>query len=496
MNKEYLLILPSVFIREPFTIGNITFQRFGSEDDRLTDDKNEELLIDTQQMLINNGFSGIFTYYCFTSEDNFQKILFNIRKVIALFRYIAFEKHSELSLESLTYYLLVPIKMEVSTPELKYSLDGLQDGSSQAHYWAPGFKEVTRERNYPHILNLDNEHFLIQKFNSGELEDNYIIAIERFNRTFKENYDSVEDILNLTTAFEHILELKGSDKADIFADKLFKEFRLKDLYLEDEKRDKDRDKEEKEEEESSKNALKIVASNFFKWCKEFYSVRGQIFHGNAFRRYKKGHYDYWEECLEWKHPDGKVRYINHTFIAKKVFQQLIEKRLKGKKIKKEIGLPEKDVGFLKQIEYELLRLEIEPLITPNEVYYRKLKELVDKNVSFGEPYYEFISKIRQPDGTEDELILLEILNHLLSSTQTRFPDSEKEFNELKQLVVEKKNTALIALRIFKLSDKIYKKESQQKVIGDEGFYNFYLSQLLEKVHYSLNRIAWQERGKS
>lgn len=213
----------------------------------------------------------------------------------------------------MTYYLLKPVKIAEKISEMIYSFGGLQGGIRHIHFWAPGFQEVIRRTNYPELLYLDDAHFLIQKFNVGKLEDKYIIAIERFNRTFKENYDSVEDILNLSTAFEHIFELKGKRKADLLAENLIREFGLLDVLLRE---------------------------NFAKWSKEFYVVRDQISHGNAFRCYReeKG-YTYWEECFKWKHPDGTARYMPHTFIAKKIFKLLIERLLKGEKIDK--GIVEK-----------------------------------------------------------------------------------------------------------------------------------------------------------
>lgn len=98
MNKKYLLILPNIFIGESLTIGNIILQRFASDNKMVIDVENKEILLNVQQMLINNGFSGVFTYSYFALSDKFEKILLNVQKIMALFRYIVFEKHPDLSL--------------------------------------------------------------------------------------------------------------------------------------------------------------------------------------------------------------------------------------------------------------------------------------------------------------------------------------------------------------------------------------------------------------
>jgi len=471
MNKEYLLILPDVFVATPTIIGEITFQRYGSEDDLLVDN-NMDLLLNVQQMLINNGYSGIFTYSFFQTNVNFHEIVLKMRKIMTIFRYVAIEKHLGLSLGTLAYYLLEPIEMKLDIPEMKYSLSGIQDGISDVHFWAPGFREVISEISSLQTISLDNEHFLIQKFNAGELEDKYIIAIERFNRTLKNDYDPVEDILNLTTAFEHIIELPRHDKAKSLANRLISELGLKDTPLE---------------------------KYFIDWSKQFYQVRNDISHGNVLKRYtEKAGYNYWEECFKWKHPHGKTRYKYHSSIAKDIFKALIQKRLNRDKTMRDNteDVSVKDKEFLKQLEYKLLELELGHLITPNEIHYKQIKELADKRTPFGEPYFELISKIRRPDGSEEKSILIDLLNYFLSSTKNRFPDLEKEYNELKKLVVEKKDTALIQLKVFKLSQKIHKKDSCNKVNDEERFHDFYLSQFFEKVYHSLNRFAWQEHGKN
>jgi hypothetical protein len=475
MNKEYLLILPNIFIGKPLNIGNITLQRFGSDNEMVTDVNSKEVLLNVQQMLINNGFSGVFTYSYLAANNKFEKIVLNVRKIMALFRYIVFEKHPDLSLERLTYYLLKPVKIGEEIPEMKYSLGGIQNGNRPIPPFAPGFQEVIRRTNYPEILYLDDEHFLIQKFNAGELKDKdkYIIAIERFNRTFKENQDPVEDILNLTTAFEHIFELKGNHKADLLAKNLIREFGLLDG-----------------------TSLK---ENFSKWSKEFYVVRDQVSHGNAFRCYdeKKG-YTYWEEYFNWKHPDGAVRYVSHTFIAKKIFKLVIERLLKGEKINKSVG--EKSSAemkeWLEQIEYQLVESEIEPLITPNEIYYRRLKKLVDSDIPFGLPYYDLISKIKQCDRTEERSVLFELSMYFLSITENKFPDLKEECDEMKKLIEEETNTALMGVKAINLSQKIDKKKADNKIIDDERVYDFYLSQFFEKVFYSLTHIALFEKIKN
>jgi hypothetical protein len=470
MNKEYLLILPNIFIEKPFNIGNTTLQRFGSENEMLTDNKNREVLLNVQQMLINNGFSGAFTYSYLAATDKFEEIVLNIRKIMALFRYIVFEKHPALSLERLTYYLLKPVEIEEEIPQMKYSLDGIQDGNRHIHFGAPGFQEVIKRTNYPEILYLDDEHFLIQKFNVGELEDKYIIAIERFNRAFKENYDSTEDILNLTTAFEHIFKLKDGNKADLLANNLIQTFGLKGTSLE---------------------------KTFKDWGKEFYKVRGEVSHGNAFRRYEKRGYNYWEECFNWKHPDGTTGYISHTSIAKKIFQLLIERLLKGEKIDKSVA--EKSSAemkkWLEELEYRLIESEIEPLITPNEIYYKRLKELVDSNTPFGLPYYDLMSKIKQCDGTEEKPVLLKLLMYFLSITESKFPDLKEECAEMEKLIEEGMNIALIGVKAINLSQMIHKRDLHNKVFNDEKVYNFNLTQFLEKVFYSLTHIALVEKIK-
>lgn len=471
MNKEYLLILPNIFIEKPFNIGNITLQRFGSENETLIDNKNKDLLLNVQQMLINNGFSGAFTYSYLAATDKFEEIVLNIRKIMALFRYIVFEKHPDLSLERLTYYLLKPVKIGEGIPEMKYSLDGIQDGNRHVHFPVPGFQVVIRRTNYPEILYLDDEHFLIQKFNAGELEDKYIIAIERFNRTFKESYDSVEDILNLTTAFEHIFKLKDGNKADLLANNLIQTFGLKDTSLE---------------------------KTFKDWSKEFYEVRGEVSHGNAFRRYEKKDYNYWEECFNWKHPDGSTRYISHISIAKKIFQLLIERFLKGEKIDKRVV--EKSSAemkkWLEQLEYHLVESQIEPLITPNEVYYDRIKGLVDSNVPFGQSYYDLISRINRSDITGNKSVLFDLLKYFWGITENRFPDLKEECDEMKKLIEEETNTALMGVKAINLSQKIDKKKADNKIIDDERVYDFHLSQFFEKVFYSLTHMALFEKIKN
>jgi len=474
MNKKYLLILPNVYIGEPFIMGNITLQRFGSENEELTDNKNKDLLVNVQQMLINNGFSGIFTYCYFASTDSFQKIVLDMRKTMALFKYVVFEKHPELSLESLIYYLLESTKVGEEIPEMRYSLEGLQDGNRHIHFWAPGSREVVKRINYPQILYLDNEHLLIQEFNLGELKDTYIIAIERFNRTFKKNYDPVEDILNLTTAFEHILE--EADTANLFAKSLIQAFGLELPNLGD--------------------RYMNLAKNLEEWGKEFYKVRGQVSHGNAFQHYtEKRSYEYWEDCFKWKHPNGTSRYINHNSIAKKIFKLIIEKLLKGGKIENGVmeGATPKMKSWMEQVEYQIIESDLEPLITPNEIYYRKLKEFVDSKEPFGILYYEIIWRIKQYDGTEEKSVLLYLLKHFLTLTESRFPDLKEVCDEIKKLIEGGKDTALMGLKTIKLSQMIDKKDSDKKVIDDKIVYNSNLSQFLEKVYYSLTHIAWQEK---
>jgi hypothetical protein len=472
MNQKYFLILPNVFIHEPCVIGELILQRFGSENDAQTVNENTELLLNIQQMLFNNGFSGAFTYSYLTTCDEFENVVLSVRKIMTLCRYIIFEEHNNLSLESLSYYLLRPTKISEEKPKMKYSLEGIQNGNQYAHFWAPGFREITKRVNYPEFLQIPNDHYLIKKFNTGKLEEKYIIAIERFNRTLKENYDPVEDILNLTTAFEHIFELKGSDKAESLGKNLVHAFKFNGSSLE---------------------------SFFTEWSKEFYKVRGEVSHGNAFKHYaQKNGYSYWEECFKWKHPDGTTRYVNHTSIAKKVFTLLIERLLKGTTfVRDEIEDASGEMKkFLNQLETKLVESQIEPLITPNEIYYNKLKELIDSNLPFGRPYYDPISKIKQNDRTGTKPVLLDILKYFLNITKERFRNLKVECDEIENLILEEKPIASIALRTLQLSQKIDELEAHKKLFDDERIASSYLAKLFEKVHRSLMDIAWFEKAKS
>jgi hypothetical protein len=471
-SEEYLLVLPNVFYRQPLQIGNVHLRAFVSEDETEGDDENKDLLSNIQQMLINNGYSGIFTYSFVVAENQFQNLVLNIRKIMTLLRYITFIKDQRLSLECLTYYILKPHKFShTEQSEMKYSLEGLQDGNLHIHFWAPGFEEVKKRVTYPEILQIDNENLLIRKFTAGDIEEKYIIAIERFNRTFKDSYDPVEDILNLTTAFEHIFHLKGQDKAELLSEKLIETFGLK---------------------------CHPLAKTFKNWCIEFYKIRGQISHGNAFKHYKEERgYNYWEECFKWKHPDGIIRYINHSTIAKKILNLLIERFVEQDR---ENGVALEETSqerseFLEKLEQEIIVLDIEPLVTPNEIYYRKLKELLDSNTPFGLSYYDYITRIKQYDGTEVKSVVMELLKYFIKIIKKRFSDLEKECVEIKNLMLEEGETSLIALKAIKLSQKIRLRESTTKVISDESLYNFYLAQFLEKAYYTLTQIAWDEKLK-
>lgn len=149
--------------------------------------------------------------------------------------------------------------------------------------------------------------------------------------------------------------------------------------------------------------------------------------------------------------------------------------------------------MVRELEYKLVEAEIEPLITPNEIYYRKLKEFADSKEAFGLPYYDLISKIKQYDGTEKKPVLFELLMYFLSITENRFPDLRKECYEIKNLITDKKEIAFIGLKAIELSQRIYKKKVDNKIIDDERVYDFYLSQFFEKVFYSLTHIALFEK---
>jgi hypothetical protein len=473
MRKVHLLIIPDIYLEKPLTMRDLTLQRFGLENN-LIDSKDNALLLNVQQMLMNQGYTESFTYTFIFSDEKFEKVILYVRKIMAIFRYVIFGKYPDLNIESLTYYLVEARFTGGEKPEIKYILNGVQDGVHQINLWAPGFREGVRKVIFPNIIDLDCEHFLIQKFNSSELEDKYIIAIERFNRTFKQNYDPVEDILNLTTAFEHIFKLKGKgDKCRLFANRLIQEFGLSE---------------------------DTTLSKFFtSWSEEFYRVRGEISHGNAFQEYseKRGH-EYWEECFKWKHPDGTVRYINHASIAKRIFQLImIEKVSERSKIGENAleTAPQEVRNWSKKIEQEIMESYVEPLITPNEIYYRRLKELIDSREPFGRPYYSIISRIKQQDGTEEKAVLLCLLKHFSNLTEDRFPDLKQECGEMKKLI-EEENIAPLSLKAIELSQKIYRKDSDKRVIDDEKVYNSKLSQLFEKVFYSLSQIAWLEKLKS
>ncbi|MCK4224698.1 MAG: hypothetical protein KAX39_05925 [candidate division Zixibacteria bacterium] len=464
MNTEYFLILPNVYLHESCSIGEATFHRFGSADGKLGNDKNEELLKNIQQMLFNNGFSGLFTYYYFDSNQPFQNIVLDVRKIMTIFRYVVFEEHPDYSLELLTYYLLQAEKLPDEVAEMKYWLEGIQDGNQHIHFEAPGFREVTRRVTYPEVLSLHDGHFLIQRFDANDLEDKYIIAMERFNRTRKENHDHAEDILNLATAFEHIFKLKGTNKAELLAMNLVQTFELSESPL---------------------------AGTFAEWSKQFYKTRGELSHGNAFEHYRKETgYNFWEDCFKWKHPNGSTGYRPHAYIASKIFQLLIERLLGGQEA---IRIKELEQMLTEYKIKPLIESKIESLITYNEIQYRKLKELVDSGKPFDHAYFDLVSKIKQRDGTEDKSVLLELLPHFLNVTENRFPDLQKECKEIMNLLATE-NMHSIGSKVMKLSQKIKGKETDRHVMNDETVKVFCLWQFFEKAYLALTHIAWLERS--
>ncbi len=407
-------------------------------------------------MLINNGFSGLFTYWYFDSVEPFQDVVLDVRKMMTVFRYVVFEKHPEYSLELLTYYLLRPQKFADELREMEYSLEGVQDGNRQVHFWAPGFKEVIRRANYPQIPALDDNHYLIQLYNANDLEDKYLIAMERLERTFKENHDTVEDIQNLITAFEHVFKPEKVNKADLFAKQIIGAFGLEGTTL---------------------------AGTVTEWCEEFYRVRGEILHGNAFRHYTsaRGFHD-WEQCFKWKHRNGKRRYRPHANIASEIFRLLVERFLGGRERLE-----------IKQLEQMLTESEIEPLITPNEVYYSKLKQLVDKGHPFGNGHVDLVSKIKHRDGTEEKTVLLGLLPYFLTVTGKRHSDLRGECQTIVSSIATG-DIATIGLRAIKLSHKIKQSLADHMVGNDETVKDFCLVQFLEKVHFALTHIALAEKG--
>ena len=433
-------------------------QRFGGENGGSKGDNSEELLKNIQEMLINRGFSGLFTYSHFNSNEKFEDIVLNVRKAMTVFRYAIFEGHPDFSLELMTYFLVQPHKFADKITEMKYSLEGIQDGNQPVHFFAPGFREVTRRASYPEILALVSAHYLIQKFNDNALDDKYILAIERFNRIFKENHDPIEDIQNLITAFEHLFKPKKVDKAYLFAKHIIDAFRLNGT--------------------SSSGTVKT-------WSEEFYKVRGEILHGNAFMKYTptKG-FDYWEQCFKWKHPSGKMRYKHHALIASKIFQLLVNRHIGNRKILK-----------VEQLEQMLTESEIEPLVTPNEVYYRRLKELADLDKPFDHTYFDIIFKIKRCDGTEEKSVLFELMPFFLNAIIKNSPELKKQCEEIIALT-QRNDTHSMSLKLLELSKKIGNKVAEPLVINDETFIPLCLSGLFEKVFYQLTNVALREMSTS
>jgi hypothetical protein len=191
-------------------------------------------------------------------------------------------------------------------------------------------------------------------------------------------------------------------------------------------------------------------------------------------------FDYWEQCFKWKHPNGKMRYVPHAFIASKIFQLLIKRHLGGREILK-----------IEQLEQMLTESEIEPLITPNEVHYKELSDLVNSGIAFGEPYYNIIQKIKQCDGTEEKSVLFELLHFFLNVIINRYPELKKECEEIISLA-KRNDTRSISLRVFELSQKTRSKVTEPLVINDVTFMPLCLSRFLEKVYYQLTNIALRE----
>ena len=81
---------------------DLTLQRFGLENN-LIDSKDNALLLNVQQMLMNQGYTESFTYTFIFSDEKFEKVILYVRKIMAIFRYVIFGKYPDLNIESLTY---------------------------------------------------------------------------------------------------------------------------------------------------------------------------------------------------------------------------------------------------------------------------------------------------------------------------------------------------------------------------------------------------------
>jgi hypothetical protein len=466
--KDYIIILPNIVIYEPITIGSFKLEEYNPTI------HTSEVIANIAKGLVNEGIAtniikddspprSQFVFCQFHSNEEFNKIVLDVRKCMALFRYAVFEDTKRLasapSLDDMGYYILHIQNIQKFTdkiPEMLYSLNGLKNGNQGVYYYVPGVKRDSYSLKWPISINWAKGHYLVEKFNSGELEEKYIIAIERFNRTFKGDYDPVEDILNIITALENIIELKkfkGSTKAVKFAKSLLNELNI---------------------ENSS------IAQSFEAWAVKFYEVRGEIFHGNAFNRYSKlkDEYDYWEDCFLWKHPKGKNRFISHTSVAKNLFRLLLERLVVGPEVNDD------------EIDRRCMEEEVERLITLNEVYLKQLRGLVEQDIPYNNNdhrYFDIISKMtgfRDTTGEKEDIFYL--LRFFLKELGEKAPEKKGVCEEVLELLWKEADTALIALKIFKIS---------QSLRGNEGFEIFYLAQFFEKAWRCLDRIAWSEKAK-
>lgn len=452
--KDYIIILPNIMIHEPITIGSFKLEEYNPTI------HTSEVIANIAKGLVNEGITttrGQFVFYQFHSNEEFNKIVLDVRKCMTLFRYAVFESAAAPSLDDLSYYIFQIQKLTDEIPEMLYFLDGLLNGSHQVPLYAPGVKGDSHSSKCPVIINWPQNHYIIDKFNSGELEEKYIIAIERFIRTLKGDYDPVEDILNIITAFENIIELKefkGSTKAEKFAKSLLNELNI---------------------ENSS------IAQSFEDWAEDFYEVRNEVFHGNAFNKYSKlkDEYDYWEDCFLWKHSEGKSRFISHTSVAKGLFRLLLERLVVGSRYNND------------EIDRIWMEGEVERLITSNEVHLKQLKGLVEQNVPYnntGHRYFDIISKMtysRDTTGEKEDIFYL--LRFFLKELEEKVPEKKGVCEEVLELICSEADTALIALKVVQIS---------QSFRDHEEFEIFYLAQFFEKVYYCLSRIALSEKAKT
>jgi hypothetical protein len=469
MENEYILLIPDVLIHDPIAIGEFTLFQYGDKNATHPNSKvhDLDLLPNIQKMLINNGFTGYFAYSYLVSGEKFPKLVLKARKSMAILRYITSER-------TLTYFLLIVKKMSDNLPEeMIYALYGFKNGNTGVHFWTPGFQEHSGIK-IPENLKFNSEHFLLKKFNQNELSDKFIIAIERFNRTSKADYDSVEDILNLTTAFEHLIPLgKGDHK-----NKKFAGFLIKELSLE-------------------KSSL---ALQFRKWAEEFYELRNQISHGNAFGYYSLPRYrfEYWEDCFLWKHPEGKTSFLFHAQIAKNIFELLLERLLTGGKINRsELEIPNEEAKkFLDEIETKIMENTLAPLIIPNEVRLKKLRGLIEQSVPYGNEYFDIISNMTSTqDTTGDKNDIFFILKFFINEVERRIPVEKEKCQEILKLFENPEDVNLIGLEAVKLSSSLHRELDKKKIMDDEHVAVSYLARFLEKAWRCLVQIAWSEKVK-